>query len=277
MKQRENSSENCGKRLSQKKLRGKLRQAKKEHKLLLEKTRQADLELERLQEQKIDQEIDDEIFKKPENTERAKMEAELLNMHHWNMIFLRSLNDSQYDGKVIAGEEALNKLEKFLAQRRQQKKAKKQKENDDNKKHDETIVHEVVDKREKETSECAKHLVDKTIDESLEKNTSDFVNSPRKTIEKKVFNSKQSETSKPAEDKESRKKTVEPSTKSQVVERMENTKDQEPTPDTKEREGVRENKAVEATTSTRVDNDMENRDCQVHYISSSSGSHGEYE
>ncbi|XP_044168237.1 uncharacterized protein LOC122952260 [Acropora millepora] len=152
MKQRENSSENCGKRLSQKKLRGKLRQAKKEHKLLLEKTRQADLELERLQEQKIDQEIDDEIFKKPENTERAKMEAELLNMHHWNMIFLRSLNESQYDGKVIAGEEALNKLEKFLAQRRQQKKAKKQKENDDNKKHDETIVDEVVDKREKETS-----------------------------------------------------------------------------------------------------------------------------
>ncbi|XP_044176066.1 uncharacterized protein LOC122959076 [Acropora millepora] len=158
MKQRENSSENCGKRLSQKKLRGKLRQAKKEHKLLLEKTRQADLELERLQEQKIDQEIDDEIFKKPENTERAKMEAELLNMHHWNMIFLRSLNDSQYDGKVIAGEEALNKLEKFLAQScvddTSTEKAKKQKENDDNKKHDETIVDEVVDdKREKETSE----------------------------------------------------------------------------------------------------------------------------
>ena len=39
-------------------------------------------------------------------------------------------------------------------------------------------------------------------------NTSDFVNSPRKTTEKKVFNSKESETSKPEEEKESRNKTV---------------------------------------------------------------------
>ncbi|XP_044176538.1 uncharacterized protein LOC122959315 isoform X1 [Acropora millepora] len=44
---------------------------------------------------------------------------------------------------------------------------------------------------------------------------------------------------------------------------MENTKDQEPTPDTKEREGVRENKAVETTTSTPVDNDMESTTYQV--------------
>ena len=44
---------------------------------------------------------------------------------------------------------------------------------------------------------------------------------------------------------------------------MESTKDQEPTPDTKEREGVRENNAVETTTSTPVDNDMESTTYQV--------------
>ncbi|XP_044176056.1 uncharacterized protein LOC114955356 [Acropora millepora] len=117
MKQRGNDSENCGRRLSQKKLRGKLRHARKEYKRLVEKNQEADVELERVQEQKIDRDIDNEIFKKPENTERAKMEAELLSMHHWNMIFLRTLNEYQYDGKVIAGEKALKKLEKFLAQR----------------------------------------------------------------------------------------------------------------------------------------------------------------
>jgi len=58
---------------------------------------------------KVDQEIGNEIFKKPENNERAKMEAELLSMHHGNVIFLRSLNESQYDGKVIDGEEAVSK------------------------------------------------------------------------------------------------------------------------------------------------------------------------
>ncbi|KAK2547321.1 hypothetical protein P5673_032769, partial [Acropora cervicornis] len=56
----------------------------------------------------------------------------------------------------------------YSAVGREEKKTKKQTKKDNNKKNDETIVDEVVEKCEKEISEYGKHLVDKTIAESLE-------------------------------------------------------------------------------------------------------------
>ncbi|XP_015750588.1 PREDICTED: uncharacterized protein LOC107330493, partial [Acropora digitifera] len=98
-----------------------------------------------------------------------------------------TLNEYQYDGKVIAGEKALKKLEKFLAQRHEHKKTKTHKKNGDNKMNHEPIVDEGIDKRETEISQCAKHLVEKTIAETLEEITSELGNPPKNITEKSSY------------------------------------------------------------------------------------------
>ena len=70
--------------------------------------------------------------------------------------------------------------------------------------------------------------------------TSDFLNSPGKRTKNKVLNSKEEETRKPADDKQSRKKTLEPTTKSRIVDEVERTRDQEQNPVKTQGEGLPE-------------------------------------
>ncbi|XP_044170234.1 uncharacterized protein LOC114960687 [Acropora millepora] len=183
------------------------------------------------------------------------------------LLLLSSLNDSQYDGKVIAGEEALNKLEKFLAQRCEQIQTKKQKKNDDNKRNDETIVDEVSKLPVVNQVESASDQVPNPVDTEQEclnetatvqlnasvsvmdevENTSDQVPNHVET-EQECLN----ETA-----------TVQLNASVPVMDEVENTSDQVPYPVESEQECLNETATVQLNASVPVMDEVESTSDQV--------------